>query len=161
MSDSPQRVDAYIGLGANLGDRRDSIERALDAVDALPETELVAASNLYETPARFVEDQPDFINACAHIETGLEPDELLDSLLAIERAMGRVRDVDDVDKGPRVIDLDILFYGDAVVRRQGLTIPHPDLHNRRFVLEPLVEIAGDFVHPGMGESVEDLLEGLG
>lgn len=150
----------YVGLGANLGRRCDSIRRALDAVDALPKTELVAASDLYETPARFVEDQPDFINACAHLKTSLSPRELLDALLAVERAMGRAREDERVEKGPRVIDLDLLLYADRVVDEEGLTIPHPGLHRRRFVLEPLVDIASDVVHPTLEKTVRELFERL-
>lgn len=141
-------------MGANLGDRRRAIQRALDALDALPDTRVVDVSDQYETEARFVEDQPDFINACARIATTLGPRRLLDSLLAIERAMGRVR---GVDKGPRVIDLDILLYGERIVESEGLTIPHRDLHNRRFVLEPLADIAADVVHPKLDATVHELL----
>lgn len=154
------RVDAFIALGANLGRRRHAIERALDAIDKLPHIEVAACSDLYETPARFVEDQPDFLNAAAHLKTSLTARQLLDTLLAIERAMGRARADERVDKGPRVIDLDILFYGGDVVDEPGLTIPHIDLHNRRFVLEPLMDIAPDLVHPKLGETVRELLAKL-
>lgn len=147
------RCDVYIGLGANLGERRKAIRRALDAIDDLPDTDVVAVSDLYETAARFVEDQPDFINACAHLRTALEPRDLLDRLLAIERDMGRVR---GARRGPRVIDLDILLYGHRVIDEQGLTVPHPDMHNRRFVLEPLAELAPEAVHPVLGVKVAEI-----
>lgn len=150
-------VDVYLGLGSNLGDRRRAIESALDAVDALPNTDIVATSALYETKARFVEDQPDFLNACTHLETSLAARRLLDELLAIEEKMGRIR---TTDKGPRTIDLDILLYGDRIIDRPGLTIPHPDLHNRRFVLEPLVEIAADVIHPRLRCPICSLLDEL-
>ncbi len=160
-NDEKKRVDAYIGLGANLGHRRDAIGRAIDAIGALPDIDVAAISDLYETPARFVEDQPDFINAAAHLTTSLSPHDLLDTLLAIEHAMGRKRQCERLEKGPRVIDLDILFYADRVIDDEGLTIPHPDLHNRRFVLEPLCDIAPEFVHPTLGKTVALLLETLG
>ncbi len=149
--------DVYIGLGANLGARRKAIRRALDAVGDLPDTRLVDVSDLYETRARFVEDQPDFINACAHLQTSLTPEQLLDQLLLIEKDMGRVR---GVRRGPRVIDLDILFYGDRVIDKQGLTVPHPDLQNRDFVLRPLFDIAPRWVHPVLDKTVRQMLEQL-
>ena len=145
--------DAYIALGANLGHRRRSIQRALQAVDALPNTRLVATSELYETAAQFVEDQPDFLNGCAHLKTTLGARELLDALLAIEHAMGRVR---GRRNGPRVIDLDLLLYGDEIVDEEGLIVPHPDLQNRSFVLKPLVEIAADRRHPVLDLRVSEL-----
>lgn len=147
------RHDAYIGLGANLGARKQSIHRALDAIDDLPQVELVDVSNMYETNACFVEEQPDFINACAHLKTSLSALGLLQQLLAIEQSMGRVR---DVHQGPRVIDLDLLFYADQIIDEEGLSVPHPDLHNRDFVLRPMVDIAPEVVHPVLQKSVKQI-----
>ncbi len=150
-------TNAFIGLGANVGARRRSIEGALDAIDNLDHTQVVATSALYETKAQFVEDQPDFLNACAQLRTSLSPRTLLESLLHIEHSMGRVR---RLDKGPRTIDLDILLYGDLVIDEEGLTIPHPGLAQRRFVLEPLNDIGAQVVHPVLGLTMAQLLQDL-
>ena len=151
---SPKQTDVYIALGTNLGDRQKALREAIEAVDALENTSVQATSAFYETKARFVEDQPDFLNACAHLTTSFGPRQLLDHLLAIEEKMGRVR---NIPKGPRIIDLDILFYGDQIIDEDGLTIPHPDLHNRDFVLRPLAEIAAGLVHPVLGQSIGEMV----
>jgi 2-amino-4-hydroxy-6-hydroxymethyldihydropteridine diphosphokinase len=140
-------VTAFIGLGSNLDDPPARIRRALQALGALPGTRLVRWSSLYRNPPVGDPDQPDFVNAVAEIETGLAPRELLDSLLAIERAHGRVRDRPD---GPRTLDLDLLLYGERTVHEPGLTIPHPRMLARAFVLLPLAEIAPEAVVPGRG-----------
>lgn len=143
----------YVGLGSNLGDRRDYLDRATDAIDDLEQTRVVEVSSLYNTAPKIVEDQPDFLNACAKIETGLRPRKLLDALLAIEQRLGRVR---TPDRDARTIDLDILIWEDRVVDEEGLTIPHPELGNRAFVLIPLCEIAADVRDPATGMTVDQL-----
>ena len=158
MSSTTQiSVDAFIGLGANLGDRRQTINAAIAAMDALPQTRVVATSDLYETAACFVEDQPNFLNGCAHLKTSLSPLPLMNHLLAIEESLGRVR---TIQNGPRTIDLDLLLYGQAIIDQPGLTVPHPDMHNRRFVLRPLLEVAEGVVHPRLGVRIEALLPAL-
>jgi 2-amino-4-hydroxy-6-hydroxymethyldihydropteridine diphosphokinase len=142
---------AYVGLGANLGDREQTIRAA---VAELPD--VVAVSPLRETDPVGVTDQPRFLNGVAALETELAPRELLDILLAVERRLGRER---RERWGPRTIDLDLLLYGDAVIDEDGLKIPHPRLHERRFVLEPLADLAPQLVVPGLG-GVEDLLAEL-
>ena len=140
-------ITAYIALGSNLGDPPAQIRRALQALAAMPETRLVRRSALYRNPPAGYLDQPEFVNAVAEIETRLAPHDLLEQLLAIERAHGRVR---DFPNGPRTLDLDILLYGERTVREPGLTIPHPRMLERAFVLVPLAEIAPDAVVPGGG-----------
>jgi 2-amino-4-hydroxy-6-hydroxymethyldihydropteridine diphosphokinase len=142
---------AFVGLGANLGDREQTIRAA---VAELPD--VVAVSPLRETDPVGVTDQPQFLNGVAALETELAPRELLDVLLAVERRLGRER---RERWGPRTIDLDLLLYGDAVIDEDGLKIPHPRLHERRFVLEPLADLAPQLVVPGLG-GVEDLLAEL-
>ncbi len=142
---------AYVGLGANLGDREKTIRAA---VAELPD--VVAVSPLRETDPVGVTDQPRFLNGVAALETELAPRELLDVLLAVERQLGRER---RERWGPRTIDLDLLLYGDEVIEEDGLKIPHPRLHERRFVLEPLADLAPQLVVPGLG-GVEDLLAEL-
>lgn len=148
---------AYIGLGANLGDRRGTIERALELLAAAPGVEMLAVSTLRETDPVGFENQPKFLNGAAAVETALPAGELLGVLLRIERELGRTREGPRF--GPRTIDLDLLLYGDAELDEPGLTVPHPRLHERRFALEPLVELAPGVVVPGRG-AVDELLRGL-
>ena len=142
---------AYVGLGSNLGDREATIRAALDALPGV-----VAVSRLRDTEPVGVTDQPPFLNGAAAVETELPARELLQTLLEIERALGRER----LERwGPRTIDLDLLLYGDANVDEPGLTVPHPHLHERRFALEPLAELDPELVVPGRGR-VRDLLAEL-
>jgi 2-amino-4-hydroxy-6-hydroxymethyldihydropteridine diphosphokinase len=139
---------AYVGLGSNLGDREAAIARALELLDEPPELRVVGVAQVRETDPVGVVDQPAFLNTAARLETTLGARELLDRLLAVERELGRVRTSERW--GPRTLDLDLLLYGDAVVDEPGLTLPHPRLHERRFVLEPLCELAPALVVPGRG-----------
>ena len=149
---------AYVGLGANLGDREENVRRALELLAAQREIEVVSVSSLRETdPVGYLE-QPRFLNGAAALETSLEPRALLDALLAVERRLGRVRG-DGPRFGPRPIDLDLLLYEDVVVDESGLVLPHPRLHERSFVLEPLAELEPGLVVPGRGP-VETLLAAL-
>jgi 2-amino-4-hydroxy-6-hydroxymethyldihydropteridine diphosphokinase len=140
---------AYIGLGANLGERESTIRRAVEELDDGRTVRLLGLSTLRETDPVGFEDQPRFMNGVAVIETTATPRELLDRLLDIERALGRDRTAAE-RWGPRPIDLDLLLYGDEVVAEPGLRIPHPRLHERRFVLEPLAELDPALVVPGQG-----------
>jgi 2-amino-4-hydroxy-6-hydroxymethyldihydropteridine diphosphokinase len=149
-----QIVRAYIGLGGNLGDVSAMLESAFAALDALPNTRLTARSSIYRSPAWGMTDQPAFLNAVAALDTALDQDALLAELLRIERAAGRER-VGAMRWGPRTLDLDLLLYADAVIDQPGLRVPHPHLHERAFVLLPLVEIAPDAIVPGRGR-VADL-----
>jgi 2-amino-4-hydroxy-6-hydroxymethyldihydropteridine diphosphokinase len=146
-----ESTTAYIGLGANLGEREATLKRALEEIDALPSTRVAAASRFRETAPVGVEDQPDFLNAVARVETALTPRELLQALLEIERKLGRDRRAAE-RWGPRRIDLDLLLYGDAQITEPGLEVPHPRLMERGFVTEPLREVmAGRWLAvPGQG-----------
>jgi 2-amino-4-hydroxy-6-hydroxymethyldihydropteridine diphosphokinase len=143
---------AYVGLGANLGDREATIRRA---VELLPD--VVAVSTLIETDPVGYLDQPRFLNGVAALETELEPRELLNLLLEIERELGRTRDGPRF--GPRTIDLDLLVYGQTQLDEPGLTLPHPRLHERRFVLEPLAELDPGLAVPGRG-TLDELIAAL-
>jgi len=142
-------VFAYIGLGSNLGDRRAMIAGALDRLQPR------RVSTIVETEPWGVADQPRYLNAVAEIETDLEPAALLDRLLDLERGLGRVR---REKWGPRTIDLDLLLYGDRRVSSELLSVPHPHLHERRFVLEGLAELCPDRTVPGLDRTVRELLE---
>ena len=147
----------YIGLGSNLGDREATLRRALARLNAWRGITVDAVSRFRETDPVGYTDQPRFVNAVAAVETDLEPRALLDALLAIERAMGRTREGPRF--GPRTIDLDLLIYEDRVVDEPGLRVPHPRLHERAFVLEPLAELAPGLQVPGLG-SLETLTRNL-
>lgn len=149
---------AYIGLGANLGRRERTLHAAVDALAAEEGIEVVVVSTLRETEPVGVGEQPTYLNGAAELETTLTARELLDRLLAVERRFGRVRI--PAEHGPRTLDLDLLLYGNGeVIDEPGLTVPHPRLAERRFVLEPLAELAPGLVVPGRGD-VESLLRGV-
>ena len=139
---------AYVALGANLGEREAALRAALAALDATEGIDVVAASTFRETDPVDYLDQPRFLNAAAALETTLSPRELLDALLEVERSLGRTREGPRF--GPRTIDLDLLLYGDESLDEPGLTVPHPRLHGRAFVLEPLAELDPGLVVPGHG-----------
>lgn len=148
---------AYVALGSNLGDSRQHLLDAIEALAALPHTEVTARSRIYRTPPWGVTDQPDFLNAVVALETALEPHDLLDALLAIERAAGRQRNGERW--GPRTLDLDLLHVADRTVNDERLTLPHPHIADRAFVLLPLYDVAPDLEIPGQGR-VADLLRGV-
>jgi 2-amino-4-hydroxy-6-hydroxymethyldihydropteridine diphosphokinase len=148
---------AYVGLGANLGEREGTLRAALTALDATAGIEVVAVSTFRETDPVDYLDQPRFLNAAAALETTLAPRELLDELLEVERSLGRTREGPRF--GPRTIDLDLLLYGDESFDEPGLTVPHPRLHGRAFVLEPLAELDPGLLVPGHGP-LETLLRKL-
>jgi 2-amino-4-hydroxy-6-hydroxymethyldihydropteridine diphosphokinase len=138
---------AAVALGSNLEDPEAQVRKGFDEIAALPETRLLARSRLFRTaPVGYV-DQPDFVNACALVDTGLAPRALLDALLDVEKRHGRVR---DIPNGPRTLDLDIVLYGDRVIDEPGLKVPHPRAHERMFVLVPLYDVWPDAVIPGWG-----------
>ena len=144
-------VRACVGLGANLGDAAGTLRQAFYALDACEGITVLSTSRLYRTPAWGREDQPDFINAVALVDTMLAPRVLLERLLAVEAAFGRQR-ADGERWGPRTLDLDLLLYGDAVVDEPGLHVPHPHLHERAFALVPLLEVMPDARIPGYGDA---------
>lgn len=147
---------AYIALGANLKRPVDQVRAGVEELAMLPDTRLAAVSSLYRSAPVGYLDQPEFVNAVACIETALAPHELLAALLDIERRFGRVR---DFPNAPRTLDLDIVLYGECEVREPGLTIPHPRLHERAFVVVPLAEIAPEAIVPDSG-TARDLLAGV-
>jgi 2-amino-4-hydroxy-6-hydroxymethyldihydropteridine diphosphokinase len=138
---------AAVALGSNLEAPERQVLAGFDEIAALPATELLARSRLHRTRPVGYADQPDFVNACALVETRLAPRELLDALLGLEKRHGRVR---GIPNGPRTLDLDIVLYGDRVIDEPGLRVPHPRAHERAFVLEPLLEVWPDAVIPGKG-----------
>ncbi|HEX5364290.1 MAG TPA: 2-amino-4-hydroxy-6-hydroxymethyldihydropteridine diphosphokinase [Gallionella sp.] len=140
---------AFIGLGSNLERPSSQLQRAFADIDSLPDTRLVAHSGLYRSAPVGYLDQPDFVNAVAQVVTGLSPQSLLQSLLQIEHDHGRER---SFRNAPRTLDLDVLLYDDLQLHEHGLTIPHPQMHLRAFVLQPLLEISPDCIIPGVGKA---------
>ncbi len=151
-------IRVFVGLGSNLGDREATILRALARLQDDPELLVVRVSKLRETdPVGYI-DQPQFLNGVVELETELPARDLLTRLLTIERELGRTRG-EGAPLGPRTIDLDLLLYGDEIIAQAGLQVPHPRMHERRFVLEPLAEVAPALVIPGHGP-VETLVAEL-
>jgi len=146
----------FIGIGANIGPVRENFAKALKSIEK--RARVVSVSSLYESNPVGPQDQPKFTNAVIKVETELAPFELLDRLKEIEREIGRKK---TKRWGPRVIDLDIIFYGDLVINTDSLVIPHPRAHERRFVLEPLLEIEPTAWHPAKDMAVKDICSGLG
>jgi 2-amino-4-hydroxy-6-hydroxymethyldihydropteridine diphosphokinase len=149
---------AYIALGSNLGDREATLRGAVEALAAEPGIDVVAVSRFLDTEPVGVVDQPRFLNGAAALETTLSARDLLDVLLAVERRFGRSREGVPA-QGPRTLDLDLLLYGDAQIDEPGLRVPHPRLHERAFVLEPLADLDPGLEVPGRGR-VEEILARL-
>lgn len=154
MAPTPETAQAFIAVGANLGDREGTIRAALSALDVTPGIRVVRVSPLLENPAvGGPEGAPPFLNGAAELATTLSPHDLLARLLEIERTLGRQR---RQKWAPRTIDLDLLLYGEQVVNTPDLKVPHPLMHERDFVLTPLAAIAPDVVHPVLHVSVSEL-----
>ena len=152
-----KRHQAYIGFGSNLGNRLNNCRNAIGALGALPLCSLLKTSSFYETSPVGLVEQPSFINGVVLLETSEDAHWLLRQMMEIENIFGRIR---ALKWGPRSIDLDLLFFDDQIINTAELSVPHPFLHERRFVLEPLNEVAPSFRHPSLGKSVADLLHDL-
>ena len=148
-------AEAFVGLGANLDNPLQQVRQALSELDSIEHTRVLVASSLYRSAPVGYADQPDFINAVAKLQTGLSPHELLDALHVIENRHGRRR---SVRNAPRTLDLDLLMYGMLIVHEDGLTLPHPRMHERAFVLLPFAEIAPETLLPGRASVLQLLAQ---
>ena len=149
---------AYIAIGSNLASPLEQVNAALKALGDIPESHILAVSSFYRTPPLGPQDQPDYLNAAVALETSLAPEELLNHTQRIELQQGRVRKAERW--GPRTLDLDIIFYDDLVYESEDLIIPHADMHNRIFVLEPLMQLCPGYRHPVLGQTVAQLYHQL-
>ena len=145
-------IDVYLLLGSNLGNRQGYLRQAINLIEA-EVAPVSVASSLYETQSWGKTDEPDYLNQVICIKTNLSADIVLEKILNIEHMMGRKR---EVKWGSRIIDIDILFYGNDIISEPNLVVPHPQLHNRMFTLAPLAEIAPDFIHPLLGKHIFEL-----
>jgi len=152
MADS-KSVLTYIALGSNVGDRRDYIEKAISAIDALVSCNVLEIAPIIETKPQGYTEQADFLNTVIAVETSLTSEELLRNMLEIELQLDRKR---TIHWGPRTIDIDILFYGHEIIEQADLIIPHPRLHERDFVLIPMYSLNKDFIHPVLGLTIEEI-----
>jgi 2-amino-4-hydroxy-6-hydroxymethyldihydropteridine diphosphokinase len=157
MLKAMRKHHAYIGFGSNLGNRLENCRNAIEALAGLPMCSLLKTSSFYETDPVGLVEQPSFINGVILLETGKDAHWLLRQMLDIEISFGRIR---TLKWGPRSIDLDLIFFDDLIIDSPELSVPHPFLHERRFVLEPLNEISPDLRHPSLGKTVTELLADL-
>lgn len=153
-----KKPQVCLALGGNVGDVPATLSKALKRIDSLKDTSVLEVSFLYSTAPVGGPSQPDFLNGAALLETSLTPAELMTALLQIEKELGRVREIQD---GPRTVDLDLLLWDDLVLDTPLVTLPHPRLHQRAFVLVPLAQIAPLMLHPVLKKTVAELLAGLG
>ncbi|MFS8254249.1 2-amino-4-hydroxy-6-hydroxymethyldihydropteridine diphosphokinase [Staphylococcus hominis] len=147
-------VQAYLGLGSNIGDRKQQLLKAIDLIGNIKSIKVTKQSSIYETAPIGYTDQPNFLNLCLEIETELSPQQLLKHCLDIEQQLHRVR---EIRWGPRTLDIDILLYSDNIIETDNLSIPHPRMQERAFVLIPLNDIASDKKDPRLNQKIHDLV----
>ena len=147
-------VQAYLGLGSNIGDRKQQLLKAIDLIGNIKGIKVTKQSSIYETAPIGYTDQPNFLNLCLEIETELSPQQLLKHCLDIEQQLHRVR---EIRLGPRTLDIDILLYSDNIIETDNLSIPHPRMQERAFVLIPLNDIASDKKDPRLNQKIHDLV----
>ncbi|MCP3921357.1 MAG: 2-amino-4-hydroxy-6-hydroxymethyldihydropteridine diphosphokinase [Desulfobacterales bacterium] len=150
-------MTAYISIGSNIGNKEDNCKRSIKALKELDKVKSVKKSFFYKTSPVDYEDQDWFINCAVEVETDFSPNELLKAIHSIEHKMGRKR---DLRYGPRIIDLDIIFFDDHIIESEDLIVPHPRMHERFFVLQPLKDLNGNFNHPVLKKSIDQLIENI-